>query len=130
MIFKWVQRGFTGLSCCLLVFLFLVPGQYLKVCEDEIAALCDEAADALLVEDIKAAGDLCRQLAEVFERRSGYLKWFLDNAAVGEVEHGIELAQKQITSGDNAGALVTLLGVKHNMAYLAGLEGFEWNTIV
>ncbi|MCL2696415.1 MAG: DUF4363 family protein [Clostridiales bacterium] len=130
MMFKWIQRGFTVLACGLLVFLFLVPGPYLTSCEKEISALCDDAVDALLAEDSETASIVWARLLSVFDQRSRYLKWYLDNASVGEVEHGIELAGKQITAGDTAGAIVTLIGIKHNMSYLLGLERFTWNTVL
>ena len=128
--FKWLQRGFTLLSCLLLLFLFIMPGQYLKTCNVQIGSLCDQAIETLMMDDIETASAVCGTLAQEFQNCCVHLKRYLDNAAVDDVEHGIDLASNQVAANDSAGALVTFIGIKHSMSYLRSLESFEWNSIL
>lgn len=128
--FTVFRAAATILVCLLLLFLFLVPSQYLDRVADEAETLIDEAQDALSHNNHAAAYARCQKLVELSKTHMPALERFLNHADVDTLAGSFAVAEAAVRIGDDGAAIEALAEALTLLERVRGIEHFSPNSLL
>ena len=126
-----IFRGvMTALFCLLLLFLFLVPSQYLVRVSDRAQESIDRAKAAILAGDPAGAAAPCGTLLALYDEHALALERFLNHEAVDAFGSALAIANASLSVGDADAAYTALTEAEALLTRIRGIELFSPNSLL